>query len=188
MFLILQMEILRSDDPKPKRMFVLLLSAAFLFYAAVDATAGYDRQMHLENSEMEAFVVLQSEVALSFLHIIYSVALISYTIVAYRANDGFTTRRIPFFAFSAGFTVLVLLFSDVICLYTGFWMYTVKPILFVYSGVGTLAALTLYLLHTGGSPEYFGLDKVKDTAHVIELAQKSDDIDDVGGVGNEEEE
>jgi hypothetical protein len=52
----------------------------------------------------------------------------------------------------------------------------------------TLAALTLFLLHTGGGPEYVGLDKVKESDHqIIEIDQISEDGADAADDADDEE-
>jgi hypothetical protein len=192
MFLVLEFEMLRSHDPRPKTIFVVLLGVAFAFYATVDAAAGYDRQSHLDGSEDEAPVIMQTETVLACFHAGYSLFVAVYALVAFVSNDGANTRRVAYFAFSAALTVLVVLFSGVYCVYADFWMYTVKPPLLMQSIISTLAALTLFFLHTGGGPEYVGLDKLKETDQtVIEIDQISADGDDVRDEeedDNEEEE
>jgi hypothetical protein len=173
MFLVLEMEILRSHKPRPQTGFVVLVGAAFAIYAAVDSSASYNRQVHLDSSEVQALTILQTDILAGCLHCVYSVIILIYTVAAFLENDGANTIRLGYFAFSVVLTVILSLFSGVFCVYANFWMYTVKPPLLMKSILETLTALTLFLLHTGGDPEYEGLDKTKETAQVIEIDQIS---------------
>jgi hypothetical protein len=190
MFLILELEMLRSHSTRPKTVLVAVLAIIFAFYATVDAAAGYDRQTHIANSEIETATVLQTEIARACLHSVYSIIALVYLIIAGVSNDGLNTRRLFFFGFSVISTVFVTLLSDVCLLFTNVWMYSVKPSLLATSIMTTLAALTLFLLHTGGGPEYVGLDKVKESDHqIIEIDQISEDgADAAAGDADDDEE
>jgi hypothetical protein len=189
MFLVLEMEMLRSHTTAPKTILVVILGVIFAFYATVDAAASYDRCVHVSNSEIESKVVLQTEVARAILDGVYSLAIIIYFIVAALGNDGINARRLGYFGFSVFATACVLLFSDGFCVFANLWMYTAKPSLFAQSIIATLAALTLFLLHSGGGPEYVGLDKVKDAdQQVIEIDQISEDGGEAAGEAGDEEE
>jgi hypothetical protein len=179
MFLILELEMLRSRNPKPKTAVVICLGIAFAVYATVDAAAGYDRECHIDTAEVESPIVLQTEIALGCLHALYSVCVLIYAVVAVVGNDGNNARRVGYFAFSAVLATCGSLFTGVYCLWADLWMYTVRRDLFLQAIIGTLAGMTLFFLHSGGGPEYVGLDdKLKETDQtVIEIDQISADGD-----------
>jgi hypothetical protein len=187
MFLVLEMEMLRSHNPRPKSIFVVSLSAIFALYATVEAAANYDRQTHRNNSDSEVPVILQSEAWVMLLHLFYVIGVVAYTVVAFLANDGINAKRMQFFAFAVGMTVLMLMFTTMFCVFTNFWMYTVRPALLYHATIATLAAFSIFVLHTGAETEYEGLDKVAEGEnHVIEIDQISDGAG-RGNGGDEEE-
>jgi hypothetical protein len=189
MFLVLELEMLRSHSPKPATVYIAVIGVAFAFYATADSAASYDRQAHLEGAETETAVVLQTEALVAMMHCVYSVIVLTYAVTAFVLNDGLNPRRVAYFGASAVVTVIVLLFTRVLCVYANFWLYSVKPPLLEQATTATFAAMSLFLMHTGGGPEYVGLDKVKETdQQVIEIDQISGDAVVVGKGADDEEE
>jgi hypothetical protein len=175
MFLILELEMLRSHSAAPRQFVVAILAVLFAVYATVDAAAGYDRQAHITNSEIEVPIRLETEITRSILHGIFAAIALIYLLAAVLRNDGVNARRVFFFGFSVVATVLMSLITDVGFLYANIWMYSIRPLLLSNSLTVTLTSLTLFLLHTGGGPEYVGIDKAEgQDNHTMEIDQLSD--------------
>jgi hypothetical protein len=189
MFLILELEMLRSHSTAPKSTLTIILAVIFAFIATVDAAANYDRQSHITHTISSDHIVLQTEWARAALHLIYAVAVSVYLVLAICGNDGINARRLWYFGFSVVCILLVTLFTDVYCVVSGLWMYTFRPSLLSASTIATFAGMTLFMLHSGGLPAYVGLDKVTEADHqVIELDQISDDAGEDQADADEEEE
>jgi hypothetical protein len=105
-----------------------------------------------------------------------------YLIVAVVQTDGINGRRLGFFAFaviaSNGITVL----TQVVFVLLNQFMYSVVSSMLFCSIHITIASMTIFLLHSGGTPEYIEIPKADDVGPMVLDADKASDD------GNDEEE
>jgi hypothetical protein len=177
LFLLLELEMLRAHSTAPKTVFVVILALFFGFYATVDAAAGYDRQTHVLQAEGEVPVVLQTETALIALDGFYVAVSVIYLIVAAIQNDGINVRRLWFFGFAVIATGGVTLLTQVCFVLLNKYMYSVLSSMLFCSIHITVASMAIFLLHSGGGPEYTEMPKVDEHGPMV-LDQVSDDGDD----------
>jgi hypothetical protein len=150
---------LRTNSTVPKTTIVVILGTFFGFYAAIDAAAGYDRQTHILQVETEVTVVLRTEIALIGLHVIYVAISVVYLIVAVIQNDGINTRRLCFFALAVIATDVITIVTQVIFVLLDKFMYTAFGSILFCSIHITVASMSIFLLHSGGSSEYIEMPK-----------------------------
>jgi hypothetical protein len=184
-FLITELELLRSHSTSPKAIFLVVLGVLFAFYAAVQAAAAYDRKALVFQAQHEVHMVLQTELALIVLDVLFSIASLVYLIVATISNEGVNPRRTALIGTSLIGIVIAILISDVFCVLTGTKMYSNMPSLLTSSASVTFAAITIFLLHTGGGRGYDSIqEEEKVPAATMEIEPRSDDDD---GDDDEEE-
>jgi hypothetical protein len=178
LFLLLELEMLRAHAAAPKTLLVVLLAIFFAFYATVDAAAGYDRQTHVLQAEAEVPVVLQTETALLALDGSYVAVSLIYLIVAAVQNDGVNVRRLWFFGFAVIATGGVTLLTQVCFLLLNKYMYSVLSSMLFCSIHITVASMAIFLLHSGGGPEYTEMPKADDPGSMVLDADQATDDDD----------
>jgi hypothetical protein len=184
-FLIAQLELLRSHATSPPTIFLVILGVVFAFYATVQAAATYDRQAHVLQSQREQLIVLQTELALMILDGIFALGSIIYLIIAAVANEGANPRRVCLIGVSLLGIVCSVLVSEVFFVLTGKKMYTTVPSLLTSSTHVTFAAIGLFLLHTGGGRQY---DAIADQAKAEVVGMDIDRPTDDGGSDDDDEE
>jgi hypothetical protein len=132
---------------------MVLLSFAFVLYAAVDAAAGYQRQVSLDRSAIDPPTLL-SEQLLIWAHVIYHSAAIYYLQVACTSSDGLAGQRIAFVCATMIATGATTLVSEVIVVAAGLGADSLVRIFAVDLVFGTFAAVTLFLFRSSMGKEY----------------------------------
>jgi hypothetical protein len=178
-FLLLELEMLRMHSTTPKTVLVVIFVTFFGFYATVDAAAGYDRQTRVIQAEVP--VVLQTETALTGLDGFYVLVWLIYSIVTCMQNDMVNTRRVAFFAFAVIATDGIPIITQTVFVLLNKFMYSVLSSMLFCSIHITVESMEIFLLHSGGGPEYTGLPKA-DEARPMVL-----DADQVTDYGDDEE-
>lgn len=154
LFTLLEFEMLRKHEVKVPTWLLLVLLVVFGIYATIDATAGYDRHSHIVHAEQAAAVVLQSEVFALCGHAIYFVGGLVWCILAWVSNQGANPRRMGYFAFVFCLGSVATLVLNGLCVVKNWGMYSVvREMLFISVQI-TIASITMFLLHSGGGPEY----------------------------------
>jgi hypothetical protein len=178
LFLLLELEMLRAHSTAPKTILVVILAIFFGFYATVDAAAGYDRQTQVLQAESEVPIVLQTETALIAIDSFYVVVSLIYLIVAAIQNDGINSRRVWFFAFAVVATGGITILTQVVFVLFNKYLYSVLSSMLFCSVHITVASMAIFLLHSGGGPEYTEMPKSADNeSMVLDADQASDDDD-----------
>jgi hypothetical protein len=185
-FLIAELELLRSHSSAPPPAFLVVLGVFFAFYATVQAAATYDREAHVVQAQRDVAVVFQTESALIVLDLLFATAAVMYLIVAAAANEGVNPRRVALIGVSLVGVVLSILISEVWFVLANRSLYTTMPSLLVSSTHISFASIVLFMLHSGGGRPYDAIaEQAKaDAAQALALDQQSDDDD---SEGDEEE-
>jgi hypothetical protein len=187
MFLLLQLELLRSRKTAPNILLAVFIGLFFAFHATVDAAANYDRKNHVLQLGSEVAIVLQTEFAAMITDGVYVAVSLIWLIVAIVMNANTNVRRLWYFGGTVVATGLVTLFTRVYCVLTGMWMDTARPPLIFVAVHSTLAAIAVFFLHSAGGPEYADIN-AKEQAMVLDIEQASDNepVDDEEEDGEEE--
>jgi hypothetical protein len=190
LFMICELEMLRSRSAAPAKFFTILFGILIGFYATVDAAAAYDRENHIMQSEWVVPVVLQTENWLMILDTVYGVVSVVYLIICTIQNDGVNARRVGFMAFAVLVTTSVTILTHVVFVLLNKFMYSVMPSILFASTHVTVASMSIFLLHYGGGPEYreFDPSKADAGAMVIDVDQITDDEDEGDDKEEEDEE
>jgi hypothetical protein len=154
MFLLIELELLRSRSASPNAVFLIVLGMFFCFYATVDAVAMFDRQSQLMCAEAEGPVVFPTETMVMWTHAAYVGVSLLYLLVAVAMNDAATVRRLWFFGLSVVVTGAVTVVTQIVFVVQNWFMYSVVPTMAFASVHVMFAAMTVFLLHSGGEPEY----------------------------------
>jgi hypothetical protein len=157
MFLIIELELLRGHYTKPASILVVILAILFGFYATLDATASYDRRMHIDQSETKVHLILSSEWALLWAHLAYHCAAGILGYHATKGGDGTNQRRVIYMAGCVLGTGISTLVTQGWCVLTNTCMYTLALPLFQHSMIATFAAMTLFLFRPARDKEYQNL-------------------------------
>jgi hypothetical protein len=185
LFLIAQLELLRTHSTAPPTIFLVVLGVFFAFFATVQAAATYDREAHVVQAQKDVALVFQTEYALIVLDVLFTLGSIAYLIVAAISNEGVNPRRVALVGVSLVGIILSLLISEVYFVLTNTKLYTTVPSLLVSSTHVTFAAIALFLLHSGGGRQYDAIaEQAKPDASHMDIERRSDDDD---SDGDEEE-
>jgi hypothetical protein len=158
----------------------------FALYGLIDASASFDRQSHVQKSEVEVPFVLQSEIVRGVCHAFYGFVALFWLIMTVVRFDGVSTRRLVFIGISVVATVGTAFLTDVVLVLAQIWVYTMKLVLLQRSTTLTLAAVALFLFHSNSGEEYMGLAKgVPDSE--MDLDRLSDEPLDPGNWDEEED-
>jgi hypothetical protein len=184
MFLLVELELLRTRQTAPNTLLLILLGMFFCFYATVDAAALFDRRVQVAQAEAEWPIVLQTETVLIWVHAAYLPISVIYLIVAAIGNDFTSPRRLVFFGGSVLATGLVTGVTQVLFVVNQWFMYSLVPSMLFASVHVTFAAMTLFLMHLGGGPEYKNLydeELRKSDANIaLGIEQASDALEETG--------
>ena len=181
MFLMVQLELLRSHNTAPPTVLTIVLGVFFGFYATVDAAAAYDRQALVIASRTPDAVILPTEKALMFIDCLYIILSTGYLVLAAMMNQGANTRRVGYNGFAVCLTNLVTFITHVYFVLENIEMYSVMPQMLFSSIHVSLAAFSIFLLHCGGGPEYRPVDEKNagdEQAIMIDIERMSGDEDD----------
>jgi hypothetical protein len=175
LFLLAQLEILRSHSTSPPAALLLGVGVVFAAYAALQAAAAADRQSHVMQAQSEVPVVLRSEFALIVVDGVFAAEALIYFVVAAIANEGVNPRRVAFVGLALLAVIGVTLLCEVFFVLTNRFMYSAMPRLLVSSTHVTLAALALFLMHTSRERHDATIDETKGDPGRIDFDERSDD-------------
>jgi hypothetical protein len=189
LFLMVELEMLRTRTVAPKSILTILFGIFFAFHATVDATASYDRQTHLIQSEFEVSIILQTEIARMIFDAVYVIFSTLYLVIAIIQNDGAHTRRIAFFSFAVLVTSFLTVLTHIVFVMLNKYMYSVMSAMLFCSTHITIASMCIFMLHCGGGPEYKEMNTKDDQGPmVIDIVAQSDDDGDDDEEDDEDEE
>jgi uncharacterized membrane protein len=191
LFILIQLELLRSHNSSVKTWVTVVLGIVFGLYATVDAAASYDRATHVASSEVIVPIVLQTEYALMACHAVYLLASVIHVVIAIIQNAGANTRRIVFFGISLAVTGVVTGICQIYFVLVNKNMYSVVPQMLLSSVHVTLAAITLFLLHSSSGAEYRPMDDSKqqqEAGMILDINDPDDDDEEDAGDDDDEEE
>jgi hypothetical protein len=151
---VVEVDLLATRAPAVSPVLAVLFVFAFGFYATVEASALYARAVTAETDRPAAPAVLESESAALYAHVCYvwvCALLLSWAIVK---NDGVNLRRLGLFGFYISLSAIVTMVTQVFFVTWRYYVYSIVPQL-VYTAVhATLAAMTLFFMHSAGGVEY----------------------------------
>jgi hypothetical protein len=158
LFVLFELELLPTHSQTPPKQLVIGLAVVFAFYAEIDAQASYERHSHLQHAENEVKLIFKTELAVILFDVVFSVGSVVYFFIAAIANEGANPRRVVYFGIVVAAIAITTFTSHVVFTITGLFMYTLLPDMLVCSSHITFAAITLFLLHSGGGPSYKSLE------------------------------
>jgi hypothetical protein len=154
-FLLIQLEFIRSRNPIPKTRLLILLSTLFLCYVSVDSAAALARSEHL----LKAYIpmVFDIERYRMYFDCAYTGITLVYLIVALATFDLADLRRLIFVGFLVLGTDAVTIATHVWCMLSDIAMNTMQPNLIFRSVHAALAGTVLFLLHSDSGIVYESL-------------------------------
>jgi hypothetical protein len=182
LFLFTELELLRSHINSPPTSFLIILGVFFAFYATVQAAAYYDRETLLVQAQREVPMIFQTEIALMIFDGIFALISLIYFVVAVVSNEGANPRRLCLIGISLFAILMAIMIAEVYFVLVNKCLYTTIPGLLVSSTHVMFAAISLFLLHTGGGRQYDAIaDQGKAGGEKMNLdAQYEDDSDSSG--------
>jgi hypothetical protein len=168
LFVLIQLELLRTNGTVPSFLFAVLLSLLFSVYAAIEMVASYEARLYSEFP-----FGLRSETALNIANFVYAVAGFLYVFMAFRANNGLNVRRLGFFTIWVVVEGIVNVGLPISLAWFGPSREEVMPEVLAMSVNMTLAGIMIFLLQTGEGHTYDLID-AKRPPMVIDLDQLTD--------------
>jgi hypothetical protein len=180
MFLLVELELLRGRYSAFRKPTMVALAVGFGVYAALEAAAGYDRHTFIKHVEEEVAVILYSEWALICAHLIYYAVGFAYCSMLRCTNDEMSPRRIWYICAAMVGTGVTTLLTQVFCVLTNTAMFSIVLQLTLHSIMGTFAAMSLFLFHTGEDQQYKHIDRVnaEDFTFTVEELSEEDESED----------
>jgi hypothetical protein len=166
LFLMCQLDLLKSGTSRLRLLCFSLFLLFFAVYATVDSRATYDRRCRMFRSEEAAYLVLDSATNLMWMHALYLSLSMVYLLIAIVMHDQGAHRRLWLFGLSVFVTDAATLVVEVILVVTNMWTDSIAPQMLFAVAHATMAAMTLFLMHSGGDPEY---KSIGENAASIEL-------------------
>lgn len=181
MFLISQFEIYRSQKNTPMKLFTIISGVLFLLYAIVEAMAIYDRSKLLENAKEEIFITLFTEKVLAIVHVVFIVFSFIYLIITIINNKESYTKRLWFITCCLILSNIVTGVTGIVFAFSGFFMFSVMPIMLVCAVNITCGAFCMFFHHPGGGSEYEQIEGGAGVADpmVLSMDHGSDDLEPV---------
>jgi hypothetical protein len=184
LFLVVQLELLRTHAAAPVARMTIMLAALFAAYAAVEAAASYDRESHIAAARSEIAVVFWTEQVLMGFDLVFVACSLVYVIVAALSNEGLNPRRLALIGLSVLAVSVTIVLCHIYFVLTNTFMYRHLPSLLVLSVHTAFASTNLFLMHSGDVKRYGAIaDQEKSEAATIDLERESDhnadDSDDV---------
>jgi hypothetical protein len=183
MFLMVELQLLRGRYNKPAAVIVAVLAVVFGFYATLDATASYDRRLHISQSDTDAHVILASEWALLLAHLAYHCAAGILGCCATKRSDGMNARRVTYIAGCILGTGISTLITEGWCVLTNTQMYSAMLPMLQHSVIAIFAAMTLFLFHTQTESHYVNLEAAAEAKDEVVF-----ELDEIVGTEQDEEE
>ena len=189
-FVIIQLELLRSHITRPNTTYTIILAAIFGLVATVETAATYDRADLISTAQSENFIILTTEKAMIAFNLLYAIGIVAFYVFTVIQNAGSNPRRIEFFGVVVVTTSLAMLYSGVFCPISGTYMYTIRPSLLYISVCITNAAFSLFLLHPGSQLGYNKMEDIKNDTQpmVVDIEQMTDEDTDNDDDDEDEEE
>jgi hypothetical protein len=154
LFLVLELETLRSGRNNPHWILVIVCILFFLVDTQLTATTSNARRTHIRKPESEVAVIIEGERLLIRVHIIYLLVSFMYLLVAAAMNNGQNVRRVRFATISWILTSAATGFTQVVFVWARLWMYSIVPELLFRAVHIVMAGMTLFLFHSVGDREY----------------------------------
>jgi hypothetical protein len=183
-FLLIQLDLLRGNRSIPPTLFVIVFSALFSFYVVVEATANNERQISLDQSEIElTFVVPTEEIAI-YLHAAYISISLLFLIIAGLSNT-VSGRRLFLLGLSVILTNVVTFITKVYFVVQNCPVSCLMPQQLYISVHIIMAAMAIFFLHSNGNRYQAEYSKpAMDDDMELDIEMKTSDEDE--GLGNEE--
>ncbi|OHT13127.1 hypothetical protein TRFO_16892 [Tritrichomonas foetus] len=192
MFLLMQLELMRTRSSSPKLILTVIVSLAFAFYGTLNAAATYDRANHIMSSQSVSNLILPTEKILMEVHFVYAIVVFVWCILAYVQSKGYSNRRMWLFIFMNLFNLFTTIIAEVICPLTDYKRYSIFPSMTIAASHVTSAAFCIFFMHQGDDPDYGQIDAGLEASGSLDVEQMSendlDDENDDGGLEEEEEE
>jgi hypothetical protein len=167
MFLVLELETLRSRRKNPNWILVVVFAFFFSAYAQLSAAASNARRTHMNKAESEVAVRLEGEGLLIRVHIIYLSVSFVYLRVAAAMNNGQNVRRVRFATISSVLTGTATGFTELVFVWAKLWMYSIVPELLFRAVHVVMAGTTLFLFHSVGGREYKMIDLTEGSSSLV---------------------
>jgi hypothetical protein len=177
MFMVLELEMLRSHSSTPPKALVAVLAVFFGLYAVADIAATYDRQCHVFQSQTIVLVVFHSEVVVMRLDAFYLVASAVYWIVAWTQHGPANRQRVTFFGIVLVISGIATFVTQIVFVLINLCLYSVVPMMVMLSAhVVVAASMCLSLMQVVGGKEYTEFEPMKgqEPTQVLDVDQLSD--------------
>jgi hypothetical protein len=166
MFMIIQLELLRTHKVIPDLRFLIGCVVVFTSYAGIEFAA-------MDERSGKSPSVLMMENSLMFAGILYTLVSLAYTAVTVVTNNGVNVRKVCFFSVSVIVTSFTTFLTDVYFVWRGQHVNSVFPQMVSAAVHMSLAAMTIFLLHSAGGPEYEDLEWRRGSV-VLDIERESD--------------
>jgi hypothetical protein len=178
MFLLMELELLRTRKSAPNHILIGIMALFFLVYLAIDVSANYDRQNVILHTDIDVTEILEMERAVIFMDALYVEVSIIYLIVAVVMNGGVNLRRLTLIGVIIVATGAATLFRHTYCLLMKVGVFSVGPQI-AFTGVHiTFAALAIFFLRCYDESEYTSLTPKDEPAiFVVEPGLKDQSVD-----------
>jgi hypothetical protein len=155
LFIVSQLELIRSRSSIPRSSVAIFWTSFFVFYALVDATASYERSTQISEYPIPS-ESLRAVFAAVYLGV--SALLLGMSVIR---SDGMYNRRLEFFGASVVVTGAATMVSHIILFLLDIGLGTAANDLVFASIHTSFAATALFLMHSGYDQEYRAFDQAK---------------------------
>jgi hypothetical protein len=146
LFVLVQMEMLRSGG----RTSWLILAFGGVFYAGYaisEAAATFDRALLIYQCETAVAVVLPSELFAVQCHMVHCVVALVWVILAVFHGRKYAPKRVIVFGVAAGIDLATTLFTQIFCVKTQSFAFTVLPEMIHTVAHLTTGVFVIFLMH-----------------------------------------
>jgi hypothetical protein len=175
MFLLLELELLRARSITPNPQFVAYVAIFCCLHAFVDSITEHDRRGQIGK---DTNLPLPTEIVRSIFVSVYLIVSLGYCAVTAIFSDRVNMRRAVFFAGS-------VLLAGLASFETQVWpiwqklparRYSLFPQMLMSAVHSSLVAMTLFMFHCGGDPQYRGISG-KEVATDLDLEDSLSDTE-----------
>jgi hypothetical protein len=173
LFLILELDLLRSRKLTPSIPVILIVGIAFAYYATVDAFASFERTTCILNSERPSPTTLVSEDRRVYCDALYAIVSVFYVGLA-ATNRSLSTRRLVLFSVLALASSALTVLCHTWPVMTGEYLNDLLPSILFKAVHVSGGGIALSLLRTADEREYAEIDG-KEQEMALDIERASDD-------------
>jgi hypothetical protein len=158
MFIVVQIELVRSKQPRLPLPVLIVAGLFFACYSTVDAAVCYERALLLTEHDVERASLFKIESLLLNFHCVYAAAFILLSVLAFWSANGYAVKRLTILVLFGGAALAATIFVQVICVEKDLMMNTIVPSVVFTTAHTLLGAFTVFLMRTNRGRDYQSLD------------------------------